>query len=148
MEDRKSGQLLEKIEHLSRLVGELDQGVVVSEKLSEISTSQLYYLKAIDKLDSPTLGELSRKLDYTKPSVTSGVQRLCEKGLADKIQSGEDKRVYHVSLTPQGQSLLAAYKNIYSDYARTLAAILEPAEIDTLIGLFSKIIDATDLARK
>lgn len=148
MEDKKSGQLFEKIEHLSRLVGELDQGIAVSEKLSEISTSQLYYLKAIDKLGSPALGELTRKLDYSKSSVTIGVQRLCEKGLANKIQSEEDKRVYHVSLTPRGQGLLAAYKNIYSDYARSLAAILEPSEIDILIELFSKIIDATDLAKK
>ncbi len=148
MEVKKSDELLEKIEHLSRLVGELDQGVEVRENLAEISTSQLYYLKAIDKLGSPTLGDLSRKLNYSKSSVSIGVQNLCEKGLASKKQSEADRRVYHVLLAPKGQELLAEYKNIYGDYARTLAAILAPEEIDILIELFSKIIDATDFSNK
>lgn len=148
MEVKKSDELLEKIEHLSRLVGELDQGVEVREDLAEISTSQLYYLKAIDKLESPTLGDLSRKLNYSKSSVSIGVQNLCEKGLASKKQSVADRRVYHVLLAPKGQDLLAEYKNIYGDYARTLAAILAPEEIDILIALFSKIIDATDFSNK
>lgn len=144
----KSNELLEKIEILTHLVGELDQGVVVSDKLANISASQLCYLKAIDKLGSPSYSELTQKLGLSKPSVSNGVTRLLQKGLVRKTQSAQDRRVYHISITEKGKTVVEAYKDIYRDYARTLAVILEPSEMDVLIELFSKIIAATDLNKR
>lgn len=144
----KSATLLEKIELLTRLVGELDQGVVVSDKLAHITASQLYYLKSIDKLGSPSFSELTRKLQISKPSVSSGVNRLLQRGLVSKQQSVEDRRVFYISVTAKGKELVEAYKDIYRDYARSLAVILDESEMGVLIELFSKVIKATDWNRR
>ena len=64
-------KLLEKIETLTRLVAELDDGVVLSEKLSAVTATQLSYLKAIDKLSYPTKQVAQRQ--SAKPTVTNGV---------------------------------------------------------------------------
>lgn len=141
-------QLMEKIETLTRLVGDLDRGIVVSEKLAQVTASQLCYLKAVDDLRYPTFGELAQRLGYAKPTVTNGVNKLIHRGLLRKIQSLDDKRVYHIELTKKGKVLIEAYKEVYRDYARHLVGVLNQQEIETLINLFTKIIEANDLSPK
>lgn len=141
-------RLLEKIEVLTQLVGDLDEGIMLSDKLSEITATQLCYLKAIDTLGSPTFGELAQRLNLAKPTVTNGVNRLISRGLVQKAQSLEDKRVYHIYITNKGCDLVEAYKEVYRDYARNLVGILTPSEVETLIQLFTKIIEGSPLKRE
>ncbi len=140
-------KLLEKIETLTRLVAELDDGVVLSEKLSAVTATQLSYLKAIDKLSYPTLSELAQKLNLAKPTVTNGVNKLVDRGLVHKLRSTADKRVFHIHITPKGKALVEAYKEVYRDYASHLVGILNQDEIEILIRLFTKIIEASPLNR-
>jgi DNA-binding MarR family transcriptional regulator len=80
-----------------------------------------YYLTVIYQLGNPNLGDVAKELKLTKPSISALVQRLTKNDLIKKIQSDEDKRVFHLSLTEKGLRIVQGDDELY----RTLAGELE-----------------------
>jgi DNA-binding MarR family transcriptional regulator len=100
---------------------------------------QLLYLETIAQMDRPAFSQLAEKLEVTRPSVTALVQKLIHLGYVKKVQSEEDRRVYHIVLTPKGEQFTEMHANMHRLIAQKLAENLDADEVQQLSVLLQKV---------
>ena len=114
--------------------------VLGKSTFSDVTISQLYYLEAVFHLGNPTLSELAEHLKVSKASATAGVQKLIKNGLAQKVRSSEDHRVFHVHPSADGLKLLEAEVHALTDFTEKIKRALSDKELQSLKTIFKKII--------
>lgn len=132
--------LIQINEIFHKAITQYKEEMVGKSEFSDITVSQLFYLEAIYHLDNPTLSELADHLKVSKASATAAVQKLIRKGLAGKVQSSIDQRVYHVHLSGAGERLIEAEMRALAEFAQTIKSPLTDSEIKQLTKIFQKII--------
>lgn len=73
-----------------------------------VQASQFPFLAAIDRSGPLTIGELAEAIGITQPGVTRAVAHLSGAGLLETRTAPDDQRLRIVSLTEDGQNLVAA----------------------------------------
>ena len=86
----------------------------------------------------PTFSGLAHELKVTEPSVTAIVGTLIRKGYVRKVQDSQDRRTYHVVLTPKAVAFNQIHADTHKRLAGFLAAQLEEDEVDELARLLGK----------
>lgn len=74
---------------------------------TDVPTASLRLLSQVDELGPVTLGALARADRCSQPTMSAGVQVLCERGWAVKRPNPADARSSLVSLTDAGRTVLA-----------------------------------------
>lgn len=109
--------------------------------ISKLTIHQFQYIDAISGLGEPTITEIADKLNITKASVTSGINKLVNLGYLIKTQSNQDRRVFHVSLTNAGGRLIKAKYQALKEYGEFIAAALTVEEASQFEGILSKLVN-------
>src|ERR1700747_1722721 len=65
-------------------------------------------------------------VDLTPGSISIAVDRLFAKGLVSRVESGEDRRVPSVALTPRGEDLIVSAFRKHSGQMKTVFSELSP----------------------
>ena len=78
-------------------------------------------------------------VDLTPGSISIAVDRLFAKGLVTRVESGEDRRVRIVALTPRGKDLIAPAFRRHAGQMRKVFSELSPAELLSLEVALKKI---------
>jgi DNA-binding MarR family transcriptional regulator len=123
---------------ISRLMAEMEHIAVQEAEFGDLSMRQVLYLQTILMLERPTFGDLAEKLGVSKPTVTSVIQKLIQKGYVRKAQSPDDGRVYHIVPTSKGQAFAALHEDIHRRLARFLTRNLDDGEEEMLAVLLNK----------
>jgi MarR family transcriptional regulator, 2-MHQ and catechol-resistance regulon repressor len=79
------------------------------------------------------------KVFLTPGSISIAVDRLYEKGLVTRMESGTDRRVRVVDLTPKGRDLIAAIFSVHAEDMEKLAQILKPTERVQLVNALKRL---------
>jgi DNA-binding MarR family transcriptional regulator len=103
-----------------------------------ISISQSHILDALAEEGDLTMQQLARRMFKSISTMTRVAGQLVRKGYIKRRQDPEDRRVVHVSITPQGKAILAA---IHRDMVETQKAILHEIPESEWAGAF-KILGA------
>jgi DNA-binding MarR family transcriptional regulator len=131
--------ILEKlVADVSTLMAELESRAFQDESFSELSMRQMLYLNTIVRLGHPTFSDLAHELGVTKPSVTAVVRTLIRKGFVKKVQDGEDRRAYHIILTPKANEFNQLHEAVHQRMADILASRLDGEEVEQLDRLMEK----------
>lgn len=85
------------------------------------------------------LKEVGERLLIQPPSVTGAVDRLERQGFVKRSSSKTDFRVRHLSLTPQGQELMAKVLKGHAQRVESLFAGLQPHEQETMLVLLQRM---------
>ena len=78
-------------------------------------------------------------VDLTPGSISIAVDRLFAKGLVSRIESGEDRRVRIVALTPRGKDLIVPAFRRHSGQIRKVFCELRPQELRGLDVALKKV---------
>ncbi len=78
-------------------------------------------------------------VDLTPGSISIAVDRLFAKGLVSRVESGEDRRVRIVALTPRGTDLIVSAFRKHSGQMRRVFSELSPEELDGLEAALKRI---------
>src|SRR6201993_2113383 len=78
-------------------------------------------------------------VDLTPGSISIAVDRLVAKGLVSRVESGEDRRVRIVALTPRGKALIVSAFRKHSGQMRKAFAELSPEELRGLEAALKKV---------
>ena len=131
--------VLETVEMISQLMGELESKAFEQEGFSDITMNQMHYLETIAMLSNPTSGDLADRLSVTRPSVSAIVKKLIETGYLTKTKSKIDGRVYYLHLTDKGFRFNELHSEIHQILARRIIENLNQDEIEMLAGLLGKL---------
>jgi len=127
---------------ITRLIAEMEQIATQEADFGDLSMRQVLYLQMILTLERPTFGDLAEKLHVSKPSVTSVVQKLIQKGYVRKQQSAEDGRVYNIVPTAKSRVFAAMHEATHQRMADFLTRNLDDAEKEMLAGLINKALQS------
>ncbi len=108
---------------------------------SKLTVSQLQYIDAVHTLGEPSITELADALTITKASVTVGINKLVRQGYVVKSQSYEDRRVFRVSLTEAGGTLVKAKLQTLENYVGVIHAALTEVEAKQFETIVTKLIE-------
>ena len=129
------------LQALRRIIRAVD---IHSHKLStqhKITGPQLACLLTV-KQGGPITSSKLAKTVYLSPSTVVGIiDRLEEKQLVVRNRSSQDRRQIHISITPQGEALVAAAPSLLQD--RLAAALVELPEIEqvSITMALEKLVD-------
>lgn len=97
--------------------------VLTEDEVNRFSNNDYYYLLVIHSLQKPNFSQIAEKLALTKPAISAMIKKLINMNLVKKVQSSEDKRMYHVELTDKGRIILQGDRAVYQRVTDTIAEI-------------------------
>lgn len=115
--------------------------ILSTDQVGSFNMNDYYYLTVISQLENPNLGDVANELKLTKPAISAMVQRLIKNDLVEKIQSPEDKRVFHITLTEKGRKIILGDDAIYRNMVDDLTRILNKKQLSDFDCLLEMLID-------
>jgi len=103
-----------------------------------ISISQSHILDTLAEEGDLTMQQLARRMFKSVSTMTRVVAQLVRRGYVKRRQDPEDRRVVHVSVTPQGKAIVAA---VNRDLIETQKAVLQSIPAEQWAGAF-KVLEA------
>jgi DNA-binding MarR family transcriptional regulator len=106
--------------------------------------SQVSALATVERLGSPTLGELATSEKVRPPSMTRIVVGLEEAGLVRRQIDADDRRVARVMLTADGRRVLQRSRSLRTAFlARRLKRLSAPERqaLGELVGLLELLVE-------
>lgn len=132
--------LIEFIATLDSTLKNLQEQVGSRSGFARLTIAQLQYIDAIHQLGEPTITEIAARLNITKASVTTGVNKLVSQGYAVKTPSSVDRRAVQISLTAAGRQMVAARDQALQEYSRFIDAALSDDEAGQLEAILGKLV--------
>lgn len=115
-----------------------EQQVIRQSDFASLSMSKIHYLDTISHLEKPTISQLAKELNVSKPSVTLTVESLQNMGYVRKIQSDQDLRMVHIHLTNKGKKIVTLHDAIHKGYAKYFEDALTEKELAMFVRLLNK----------
>jgi DNA-binding MarR family transcriptional regulator len=98
------------------------------QALAGLSPAQASALGTVNRLASPTLGELAATEQVQPPTVTRLVTSLEKAGLVAREIDAVDRRVVRVRITAEGRRSLQRIRTLKNAFLTRRLAALDPAE--------------------
>ena len=124
---------------VTRLARKLRQQVA-----GPVTPSQVSALATVERLGSPTLGEVAASEQVQPPSMTKMVVGLEAAGLVTRREDDSDRRVVRVTLTPEGRRTVQRSRSLRTAYlVRQLQrlSVRERASLENALGLLERLVD-------
>ena len=99
-----------------------------------ISISQSHILDILAEEGDLTMQELAGRMFKSVSTMTRVVAQLVRRGYVKRLQDAEDRRIVHVTVTPQGKAIVAA---VTRDLIETQKTILRALPAKERAGAFS-----------
>ena len=110
-----------------------------SAEYCDISYNTFLYLRKINSLGNPTISELAKAMEVSKPSASNMVSKMVEKGLLKTRASPKDGRVCLLGLTDKGKKVVEIENGADMKFFEKVREILDKDEFEALEKIFKKI---------
>lgn len=128
------GYLMRRIVHL--MVNEVDHRLAAGG----LTHAQWTPLFLIHRGQANTLAALARDLQLDAGALTRTLDRLEAKGLCRRERSADDRRVVHLTLTPEGEQAAAPVPEVLCDVSNTMLQGFSREEWETLMGFLRRMV--------
>jgi DNA-binding MarR family transcriptional regulator len=132
--------LIEFIDSLDSSLKKFQKQMGESSGFSKLTINQIHYIDAVNDLGKPAITQIADRLKISKASVTAGINKLVNLGFVRKNQSNEDKRVFHVSLTEEGELLINLKYQVIKEYEEFISLALSAEEARQFEDILSKLV--------
>ncbi|MDI1350458.1 MarR family winged helix-turn-helix transcriptional regulator [Aquabacterium sp.] len=128
------GYLMRRVVHL--MVNEVDHRLADGG----LTHAQWTPLFLIHRGQANTLAALARDLQLDAGALTRTLDRLEAKGLCRRDRSADDRRVIHLTLTPEGEKAAAPVPGVLCDVSNTMLQGFSREEWETLMGFLRRMV--------
>jgi len=135
-----------RVEHLVEAFGRLMviknecSSEIFSEcGLTDLTVTQIAYLKAIDEHHDVTFSRLAEITRNSKPTVTEMVNRFVRMECAYRQKCPDDGRVIYIRLTEKGRMIANAEQNALHRMIERIVRALDENEVDLLLEILKKV---------
>ncbi|MBO1263645.1 MarR family transcriptional regulator [Proteiniclasticum sp. SCR006] len=111
---------------------------------SDLTITEMHTIHAVGDERPRTMTEISRDLNVTMGTLTTGVDKLIKKGYLVRKRTEEDKRVVLVELTDKGLGAKKMHDAFHQDMITSVIDTLNPEEESILIQALEKLIGFFD----
>jgi len=112
----------------------------IQDQESSLTTVESFCMEIIYLANGPTVNEFAKIASLSSPNAAYKVNNLVKKGYLKKVQSTEDKREYHLYVTPK----YLQYYNISHHYVDTVLSRLEERFTKEELEVVSRVMKAVD----
>jgi DNA-binding MarR family transcriptional regulator len=137
-----------KQQYIEQLFNTLGQLKKLLENHSHISHEdraatimQYSALKFLSNTKNSTVGDLAKYLNLSKSSSTQLIERLVKCGLVKRIDDQLDRRIVHVTITPEGEQHILALKKKYLERIGKIFSKIPDADLKELIRIHTDLIN-------
>lgn len=116
------------------------------DQTNSFNMNDYYYLTVISQLKTPNLGDIAKELRLTRPAISAMARRLIKNGLVEKVQSLQDKRIFHIMLTEKGIKIIQGDYTLYTDLANEVEELLSQDQLAEIDGLLTALV--TQIVKK
>lgn len=111
------------------------------KNLSRIGLNNMEYtvLRVLSENGSLSMVQLANLTNVTQGWITSIVDKLEEKKLAERMRGSDDRRIIMIQITRAGNKLLARARDIHSKFVEESVKALEKNEISDLLAILEKM---------
>ncbi len=106
-----------------------------------LSPRQFWALQHLDEHQGRSMVDLSRALLTDKSNVTAIVDRLERASLARRTPAAHDRRVFLITLTPEGRRLRDYVAREHEARIRELIGVVNDGHLQTLLGYLTTMSD-------
>jgi len=107
--------------------------------LTDLTVTQIAYLKAIDEHHDVTFSRLAEITRTSKPTVTEMVNRFARMECAYRQKCPDDGRVTYIRLTERGRMIANAEQNALHRMIERIVRALDENEVDLLLEILKKV---------
>ncbi|MDD4107830.1 MAG: MarR family transcriptional regulator [Prolixibacteraceae bacterium] len=129
------------IAYLSDLCEKVFSEVISQNSYEDLTNQQLNCMLVIIRLRNPTLTQLSKELNLTKPTVTVLVDKLVNKGYLRRVTSENDRRAIHLHIEKKGENIERLRGIAHLRMTERIMAGLNNTEALILTELLKKVLD-------
>lgn len=97
------------------------------------------YLHHIQRGDALSQEELSADMGLDKTTVAHALKSLVEKGYVLRTRDENDRRVYRLSLSPEGEELYRGLHKVFQEWSAGLFEGFSQEELDGLESVFERL---------
>mgnify|MGYP005838260283 FL=1 len=107
---------------------------------ANVTIPQAIVLVRLDEADGRPLSvtALARFLLQESPSMTTLLDRMCERGLVERLQDPRDRRKVLVRMTNKGKETLDSIRDLWRDVREELFTVFTPDEREQFKALLAK----------
>ena len=106
---------------------------------------QFAVLNAIALADGASQGEIGGRMGLDPSGLVSAIDELEGMGLVERRRDPADRRRYVLGLTEDGRATLRRGRRVVAESARELLASLDDDEVDKLVDLLGRVVEAERL---
>lgn len=126
---------------LARAKNLLSLGIEQEVSGLDITHTQASCLMMLSTGSARTVTDLGRGLNTDAGSITRLLSRLEKRGLIVRTRRDDDRRVVDLSLTAEGEAIVAKLPAVFCNVMRRHFVGFSQAEIDVLRGMLHRVID-------
>ncbi len=104
-----------------------------------VTTTELHVISAIGLTGSKTMSELAKNLHITVGTLSSSINNLVKKGLANRYKDEKDRRLVYIGLTRQGKVLYRLHEKFHLNMIEEVVSVLEPEEESNFLKILEKL---------
>lgn len=131
-------EVIDEIVKVSEIINRVGEECYKKFELTQVQFKALYYLYLCGD-EGSTSSTLSKKLEVTKPSVTTLIDRMTSKGIVIRQESKKDRRYTKVIITEEGKKILAEILPDKENLIASLLGVLPEEEMKILHESLVKI---------
>lgn len=131
--------LVEVFDRLMAIKNECSSEIFSECGLTDLTVTQITYLKAIDEHHDVTFSRLAEITRNSKPTVTEMVNRFVRMECAYRQKCPDDGRVTYIRLTERGRMIANAEQNALHRMIERIVRALDENEVDLLLEILKKV---------
>ena len=115
---------------------------------AELTVAEYRILRVLKEHGSSPMNRFCPETMLSQPTITGIVDKLEQRGLAERVRSKEDRREVLIAITPKGSAAYAKGEEIHTRFVEKALSGLKPGELTQLVSLLENVADASDLMIK
>jgi DNA-binding MarR family transcriptional regulator len=132
MEQKKYEELVENLFLIMPLLKKKLVKQDLYEEELDLNPSHFHILFTLEEFGLLPVTEIAKALMISKTNVTSLIQKLIDKGFAQRTYDESDRRYIRISLTSQGREFLSNHKALVVKNLKTKISTFEEEDLQKL----------------
>ena len=94
----------------------------------DLTFHEIHTIEAIGDLQDGTVGQIAGAVGVTQSTMSTMIDKLVKKGLAERSRSDKDRRVLHIHLTKKGEAAYQDHEDVHRQVTRNWLEALSENE--------------------